>query len=92
MVKNNGFTLIEFMIVLAIFGIIGAIFFGAISDKEKRQVGDHTGKQYNEVLEAPIDYIRNDKRTSQIVKLSRHSDGTLWACNIKTKDCYKVIE
>ncbi len=88
MVKNKGFTIIELMIIIAMIGIFAAMIIPIFQDDPNTD--STVQEEYHEVLDAPVDYIRNDKRTSQTVKLSRHSDGTLWACNTKTKDCYMV--
>lgn len=47
---------------------------------------------YIEALDAPVDYIRRDLRTSEQVKLVRHDDGTLWACKVDSDDCSMVTE
>jgi len=91
--KTKGFTLIEIMVLVAIIGILAAIMLPAIGDYKKREQLDEKAETYAEDFEELQDeYIRNDVRKAQQVEIKRHSDGTLWACNLLTDDCYKVVK
>jgi len=91
MVKGKGFTLIELMIVTAIVGILAAMMIPAYQEYvENQKKAPAIERTSNEEMDAPVTYIRNDVRTSESVKLQRHNDGSLWACNTSTKKCYMV--
>lgn len=97
MVKQNGFTLIEILIVFAIIAIVATLFISACQDaQDARNGNDETLEEMIDMSEtingAPTEYIRNDRRNSGDFKLVRHDDGTLWGCIVKSGNCYKVTE
>lgn len=84
--KNKGIALVEIILIAIILTIILwtfiPAFWGTLSDSNvsQQQTTEDIGREQ----------FRNEIRTSQTVKLKRYKDGTLWACNTRTKNCYKV--
>ena len=91
--KQNGFTLIELMVVIAILGILLAIFIPAWQDYRNKGMNETRVEQPQRINidEKPREYIDNSVRdNSTKVEIKTHSDGTKYACVVGEDKCYKV--
>jgi prepilin-type N-terminal cleavage/methylation domain-containing protein len=73
--KQNGFTLVEILIAMAVFGLIISISFGAIMASMAISRKADSMRQVQEESRDVMDFIRKDIKKSDVTNLEINTDG-----------------
>ncbi len=91
MVKSKGFKIVVTMSIIAVLLTLTGC---KCKNKKANLNNSETIEEMIAIegLDAPMEYISRDLRTSEQVTLKRHDDGTLWSCFVTTETCHMVKE